>query len=59
MYKWYQLLISALEIVLHVSVIMFCFFIASSHDYGFCISEFKFGKAPILIATDVASRGLG
>lgn len=23
------------------------------------ISEFKYGKAPILIATDVASRGLG
>lgn len=25
----------------------------------FVISEFKYGKAPILIATDVASRGLG
>lgn len=23
------------------------------------LSEFKYGKAPILIATDVASRGLG
>lgn len=25
----------------------------------FNFSEFKYGKAPILIATDVASRGLG
>ncbi len=25
----------------------------------FIFSEFKYGKAPILIATDVASRGLG
>lgn len=24
-----------------------------------CFAEFKHGKAPILIATDVASRGLG
>lgn len=24
-----------------------------------CVTEFKHGKAPILIATDVASRGLG
>lgn len=24
-----------------------------------CLAEFKYGKAPILIATDVASRGLG
>lgn len=26
---------------------------------SFVVSEFKYGKAPILIATDVASRGLG
>ena len=24
-----------------------------------CITEFRAGKSPILIATDVASRGLG
>ena len=30
-----------------------------SDFYSFNFSEFKYGKAPILIATDVASRGLG
>lgn len=39
-------------------------FIRGSSDLSrvlssFVISEFKYGKAPILIATDVASRGLG
>lgn len=29
------------------------------YHFYFLPTEFKFGKAPILIATDVASRGLG
>lgn len=37
------------QIILNVFCILISFF----------ISEFKYGKAPILIATDVASRGLG
>lgn len=31
----------------------------TSNLYFVHFSEFKYGKAPILIATDVASRGLG
>lgn len=31
----------------------------SDYIYMPCFVEFKHGKAPILIATDVASRGLG
>lgn len=31
----------------------------AKHILQLVFAEFKFGKAPILIATDVASRGLG
>lgn len=38
-------------------------FLKTCHSYiiddSFSFTEFKHGKAPILIATDVASRGLG
>lgn len=40
-------------------IIMVSYFPVILLNTGSLPSEFRYGKAPILIATDVASRGLG